>query len=185
MSKEIKKQRRRAYAHFFEPAYIRMEKIHTDYLRSFHAFYNIALNREIPQLSLFQSLRGYSIEYASWRQDIRSFNSIAKKLIQNFSESEEKKAISSFSRAIKNYFKVAGLSEKQHTSWFSYFLWNFENNIIKGFNPFEYDYKKFIAGADPSEDFLIILERTYTKDIPARWNSIVRAKTRLQEVFNI
>lgn len=177
-------ERQRIYTQIFEPTYFNMMQIHTNYLESFHKFYTSAITYQTPEIDLFHRLRSYSIEYAAWRQDIKNFHITAKCLVKSFADSQERKAIRAVSRAIREYFKAATISDNRHASWFSFFLWKFEENILEQRNPFDFDYESFIGGADPLKEFLELLEQMYTKDIPARWASVTRAKARLNALFN-
>ena len=172
------------YGKVFEPTYVNMLRIHTNYLDTFHRFYRLATTRIVPELDLFHTLRHYSIEYAALREDIKNLGITVKYLVTNFSNSQEKKAIKPFSRSIRESFKPATISDSRHASWCSFFLWQFEENILEQRNPFDFDYTHSIAGADPLKEFLELLEQMYTKDIPARWASVTKAKARLYAIFN-
>ena len=177
-------KRQLIYTQIFEPTYLKMMQVHTDYLVSFHNFYTSSIIRKTPEIELFYKLRFYSIEYSAWRQDIKNFHITAKGLVETFPDSHERNAIRAFSRAIRAYFKAATISDNRHASWFSFFLWKFEENILKQRNPFDFDYGKFISGVDPLKEFLELLELMYTKDIPARWVSVTKSKARLSALFN-
>jgi len=184
-SKEAREERRRVYTQHFEPAYKNLEKVHTNYLTSFHKFYDLCRQFQTPPLDLLSQFRQYGMEYATWREDVRLFATVARELAKSFRKPEEKQAIEQFRDAVVDYFSVSIASEEsQHwPSWFSYFISEFEQQVKEGRSPWDGQYSA--AGvADPKGTFIERLRSAYEVELPAKWSAIASAKAQLQIVFN-
>jgi hypothetical protein len=95
-SKEALEERRRAYSEHFEPAYKRLETVHTNYLTSFHKFYELCRKFETPPLDLLHHFKQYGMEYATWREDLRNFSLMTRELVKAFRKPDERTLLSHF-----------------------------------------------------------------------------------------
>lgn len=184
-SKEAVEERRRAYTEHFEPAYKRLETVHSNYLSSFQKFYDLCRKFETPPPDLLSQFRQYGLEYTTWREDLRNFALVSKELAKSFRKPEEKAAIEAFRQALLDYFSVSIASGESHhwPSWFSHFLGTFEQHVREGRSPWDADYTA-TGVADPKGTFIQQLRAAYEVELPAKWSQVSAAKAQLQIVFN-
>lgn len=184
-SKEALEERRRAYSEHFEPAYNRLETVHTNYLTSFHKFYDLCRKFETPPLDLLHQFRQYGMEYSTWREDLRNFSLVTRELAKGFRKPDEKEAVESFRNAIVDYFNVSIASGDFHhwPSWFSHFIGEFERHVKEGRSPWDGDYSS--SGApDATATFVKQLRSAYEVELPTKWKAVASAKAKVQAVFN-
>jgi hypothetical protein len=184
-SKDKREERRRAYSQHFVPAYERLETIHKNYLTSFHKFYQLSREFKTPSLDLLKQFRDFGIEYAAWREGLKSFSLVTRELARQFRRKEERDAIEGFRVALVNYFNVTIPSgEYDHwPSWFTYFINDFESHIREGRSPWDHEYTS--TGADnPKATFIARLRSAYETEIPTKWQALAMAKASVQATFD-
>lgn len=184
-SKEALEERRRAYSEHFEPAYKRLEVVHTNYLISFHKFYDLCRKFETPPLDLLHHFKQYGMEYTTWREDLRNFSLMTRELVKAFRKPDEKEAVESFRSAIVDYFNVSIASSEFHhwPSWFSHFIGEFERQISEGRSPWDGDYSS-TGDRDAKTTFIKQLRSAYEEELPKKWKAVALAKAKVQAVFN-
>ena len=183
-SKEAREKRKTAYKEHFEPAYLRLETIHKNYLTSFHEFYELCRKFETPPKDLLEKFRKFGMEYTTWREDLRNFSVVAEQMSKSFKKPEQKKAINDFRLSIIDYFKVTFTSGQHWPSWFSAFLAEFEQHIREGRSPWDSPYTAMGVN-DPKDTFIAKLRSAYEIELPQRWSAISKAKVNLQVVFGL
>ena len=183
-STEALAERRRAYSEHFEPAYKRLETIHTNYLTSFHRFYELCRKFETPPKDLLFQFRQYGMEYTTWREDLRNFSRLAGELAKSFPMPKDKEAIEAFRKAIVDYFSVsiASGSSQHWPSWFSSFISEFESHVKEGRSPWDADYSS-MGVADPKNTFIQRLRAAYETELPTKWKAVAAAKANVQALF--
>ncbi|SFN61473.1 hypothetical protein SAMN05216386_1372 [Nitrosospira briensis] len=184
-SREALEERRRAYSQHFEPAYKRLETIHTNYLTSFHKFYDLCRKFETPPLDLLHQFQQFGMEYATWREDLRNFSMVTRELVKSFRRPDEKEAIEAFREAVVDYFNVSIPSREFHhwPSWFTDFIRDFETHVREGRSPWDAEYRG-IEAKDPKGTFIMRLRAAYESELPAKWSAVAAAKAKVQAVFN-
>ncbi len=184
-NKEKTEERRRAYKEHFEPAYLRLENIHKNYIQSFHNFYELCRKFETPPKELLYEFRNYGMEYTTWREDLRNFSQLSTALSKSFRRKEEKEAITNFNKAVIDYFNVTITSGEYHhwPSWFTAFINDFEQHVREGRSPWDHEYLAMGVN-NPKETFIERLKAAYEVELPNKWNSVAVAKTNIQKVFN-
>jgi hypothetical protein len=180
--KEDQEYREKVFKEEFLPAFERLEAIHTNYLTSFHDFYEVCRKFETPPYDLLAKFRRYGIEYSGWREDVRCFVDVCGALAKNHKLKKEREAIEEFANAIKHYFEVTspdGGSEFTPT-WFSDFLSKFESLVRTGQSPWDASYEGYGFGSDPKGTLMGYLRTVYQTELPARWARVSKAKAALQ-----
>ncbi|MGN7439094.1 MAG: hypothetical protein ACTHOO_10685 [Alcanivorax sp.] len=175
--------RRKAYDDHFITAFEKMEKIHINYMKSFHEFVDICLEMKTPNHQLLREFRRYGIEYSHWREGVRNFSKTASSLAENFSDEKEKAAIEEFVKSIDEYFQ-ASIYDRHYRSWFSGFLSVFEDQVKAGISPWDYDYSRIIcSGDDPKITFINSINRVCKDVLPQNWKNICIAHDNIRSVF--